>query len=91
MNVDMADDPDQTLDDLISALEIRVARAVADHTKFSWDLTLARAQKAKQAATTAAAIERAGARRRAETFEMPSDPVARAVILAGMKRRGEVQ
>jgi hypothetical protein len=37
----------------------------------------------------AAAIERAGRRRRAETFEMPTDPVARAIIAAGMKRRNE--
>jgi hypothetical protein len=87
----MADDPDQTLDDLISALEIRVARAVADHTKFSWDLTLAKASKAKQAAATAAAIAKAGAKRRAETFELPTDPVAQAIVRAGQRRRGELQ
>jgi len=85
------DDPDQTLDDLISALEIRVARAAADHTKFSWDLTLARASKAKQAATTAAAIERAAMKRRGTLVDLPSDPTAKAIIMAGRKARGEIQ
>jgi PIN domain nuclease of toxin-antitoxin system len=83
----MADDSEH--DDLISALEIRVARAVADHTKFSWDLTLAKAAKAKKAAATAAAIEKAAMKRRCTLVELPDDPVARAIIAAGMKRRNE--
>jgi hypothetical protein len=85
------DDPNETLDDLISALEIRVARAAADHTRFSWDLTLARAQKAKQASTAAAAIERASRKRRGEFVEQPTDPTARAILAAGRKARGEIQ
>jgi hypothetical protein len=82
------DDSAETLDDLISALEIRVARAAADHTKFSWDLTLARAQKATQGAATAAAIERASRKRRGELVEQPTDPTAAAILAAGRKARG---
>jgi hypothetical protein len=87
----MADDPNETLDDLIAALEIRVARAVADHTRFSWDLTLAKAARAKQAAATAAAIERAAQKRQGKLVDLPSDPVAKAIIQAGRRRRGEIQ
>jgi hypothetical protein len=83
------DDPDRTLDDLIQTLEVKVARAVAVHTKFSWDLTLARASKAKQAATTAAAIERAGQKRQGKLVDLPENATARGIILAGRKARGE--
>jgi hypothetical protein len=83
------DDPAHSLDELIGNLEIAVARAAADHTKFSWDLTLARAQKATQGAATAAAIERASRKRRGEFVEQPTDPTARAILAAGAKARGE--
>jgi hypothetical protein len=77
-------------DDQIRALEASLARMTAEHVRLSWELTLAKAAKAQQAATTAAAIERASRKRRGELVEQPTDPTARAILAAGRKARGEI-
>jgi hypothetical protein len=77
-------------DDHIRTLEASLARMTAEHVRLSWELTLAKASKAKEAASTAAKIIRAGARARAESaVPLPIDPTAKAIVLAGRKARNE--
>lgn len=73
--------------DRITQLEIEVQRAADRHTQLYIELMEARAEAAKQAA---AKIAEAGTKRRGQRLELPTDPTAAAIVLAGRKRRGEI-
>jgi hypothetical protein len=47
--------------------------------------------KGERARWTAKQIVRAGAKLRGEVVDLPTDPVARAIIAAGRKCRGEIE
>lgn len=73
--------------DKIQRLEIELQRAADRHTRIYVELLEAKAEAAKSAA---AKIVTAGAKRRGQRVELPVDSTARAIVLAGMKRRNEV-
>jgi hypothetical protein len=77
--------------EIIETLEIAVSRAAAEHTRLSWDLQLMKAKRAEKAAATAAAIEKAAMKRQGKLVDLPSDPTARAIVMAGRKARNEIQ
>jgi hypothetical protein len=77
---------------LIQKLEAELSAAAARHTEIHYRLLQARAAQAKENAATATAIAKAGARRRAEIDDnLPADPTARAIVMAGRKARNEIQ
>jgi hypothetical protein len=83
---------EQTMGKSIRELEIELGRLEAAHTAVHYELLQARSAKLKADGATAAAIAKAGARRRAEIDdELPENPVARAIVQAGCRRRGEIQ
>jgi hypothetical protein len=49
------------------------------------------AAKAQRSKNTAKQIVEAGAKRRAEIIDLPTNPTARAIVLAGRKARGEIE
>jgi hypothetical protein len=74
----------------IRELEIELSRIEAAHSAVFHELLQARSAKLKSDQATAAAIAKAGARRRAEVDDdLPTDPTARAILAAGKKARGE--
>lgn len=77
---------------LIRELEAELSAAAAKHTEIHWRLLRAKSAKLQEDQTTAAAITKAGARRRAEIDDdLPTDPTAKAIILAGRRARGETK
>jgi len=83
---------EQTMAKSIRELEVELSHLEAAHTSVYYELLQARSAKLKQDQAFAAAVERAGARRRAEIEDdLPENPVARGIVLAGRRRRGEIQ
>jgi hypothetical protein len=82
----MANDDDHH----IRALEAAVSLAAADHTRLSFELMQARAAKAVADKALAAKIEKAAQVRRGELVNEPQDEIARKIIQAGRRRRGEI-
>jgi hypothetical protein len=82
---------ERTMGKSIRELEIELGRLEAAHTAVHYELLQARSAKLKADGATAAAIAKAGARRRGEIDELPADPTAKAIVLAGRRRRGEIQ
>jgi ribosome-interacting GTPase 1 len=76
---------------LIRELEAELSAAAAKHTEIHWRLLRAKSAKLQEDQTTAAAIERASAKRRGEVDDLPADPTARAIVLAGRRARNEIQ
>ena len=73
--------------DNIKRLEIDLQRAAEQHTRIYVELLEARAEAAKG---TVKKITAAGTKRRGGSVELPSDATARAIVLAGQRRRGEI-
>ena len=76
---------------LIQKLETELSAAAAKHTEIHYRLLQARAAQAKEDASLAAAIAKAGARRRGEVVDLPENAIARGIVLAGRKARNEIQ
>lgn len=68
--------------DTVAKLEAELRRSEENHTRIYVELLEARAVKARQ-------IAHAGEKRRGNVVDLPSDRVARAIVLAGRKRRNE--
>jgi hypothetical protein len=68
--------------DTVAKLEAELRRSEENHTRIYVALMEARAAKAKQ-------FEHAANKRRGNVVDLPTDPVARAIVMAGRKRRNE--
>lgn len=72
--------------DKVARLELELKRLADAHTTIYLELLDAKAQQMR---ITPAQIKRAAAKARGNIVELPTDPTARAIVLAARKARSE--